>query len=79
MAETVTVRRVPRPASYTWANASFHLGQRQCGKDPGLTAYPAVYNVAVAVPRWPSLRHQVSQHGKRIGETLSLAEKASIN
>lgn len=71
MAETVTVGESQGPC-YTWANASFTWASASAGKS-WLTAYPAVYLVAVAATlAWTHTSGR--QHGKRIGETLSLAE-----
>lgn len=71
MAETVTVGESQGPR-YTWANASFTWASASAGKS-WLTAYPAVYVVAVAATlAWTHTSGR--QHGKRIGETLSLAE-----
>jgi hypothetical protein len=71
MAETVTVGESQGPR-YTWANASFTWQSASAGKS-WLTAYPAVYVVAVAATlAWTQASGR--QHGKRLGETLSLAE-----
>jgi len=71
MAETVTVGESQGPR-YTWANASFTWHSASAGKS-WLTAYPAVYVVAVAATlAWVEASGR--QHGKRLTETLSLAE-----
>lgn len=71
MAETVTVGESQGPR-YTWANASFSWLSASAGKS-WLTAYPAVYVVAVAATlAWTQASGR--QHGKRLGETLSFAE-----
>ncbi|MDI9234731.1 hypothetical protein [Limnohabitans lacus] len=71
MAETVTVGESQGPR-YTWANASFTWASASAGKS-WLTAYPAVYVVAVAATlAWTHTSGR--QHGKRLTEALSLAE-----
>jgi hypothetical protein len=71
MAETVTVGESQGPR-YTWANASFTWASASARKS-WLTAYPAVYVVAVAATlAWTQASGR--QHGKRLTEALSLAE-----
>ena len=71
MAETVTVGESQGPR-YTWANASFTWASASAGKS-WLTAYPAVYLVAVAATlAWTQASGL--QHGKRLNETLSFAD-----
>jgi len=71
MADAVTVGESQGPR-YTWANASFTWASASAGKS-WLTAYPAVYVVAVAATlAWTQASGR--QHGKRLGETLSFAE-----
>lgn len=72
MAETVTVTESQGPR-YTWANASFTWASASAGKS-WLTAYPAVYVVAVAATlAWGEATGR--RHGKRLAEGVSLAEE----
>jgi hypothetical protein len=72
MAETVTVAESQGPR-YTWANASFTWASASAGKS-WLTAYPAVYVVAVAATlAWGEATGR--RYGKRLAEGVSLAEE----
>lgn len=71
MPDTVTVVESQGPR-YTWASASFTWSSASAGKS-WLTAYPAVYVVAVAATlAWVEATGR--QHGKRLSEALSLEE-----
>lgn len=72
MAETVSVAESQGPR-YTWANASFTWASASAGKS-WLTAYPAVYVVAVAatLALGEATGHR---HGKRLAEGVSFAEE----
>ncbi len=71
MPETVTVGESQGPR-YTWASANFTWSSASAGKS-WLTAYPTVYVVAVAATlAWVEASNR--QHGKRLSETVSLAE-----
>ena len=71
MAETVTVGE-SQGSRYTWANASFTWASASAGKS-WLTAYPAVYLVAVAATlAWGEATGR--RHGKRLAEGVSLTE-----
>ncbi len=72
MAETVTVGESQGPR-YTWANASFTWASASAGKS-WLTAYPAVYVVAVAATlAWGEATGRL--HGKRLAEGVSFTEE----
>ena len=72
MPETVTVGESQGPR-YTWANSSFTWASASAGKS-WLTAYPAVYVVAVAATlAWGEATGRL--HGKRLAEGVSLVEE----
>ncbi len=72
MPETVTVGESQGPR-YTWASSNFTWASASAGKS-WLTAYPAVYVVAVAATlAWGEATGRL--HGKRLAEGLSLAEE----
>lgn len=71
MAETVSIAESQGPR-YTWANASLTWASASAGKS-WLTAYPAVYVVAVAATlAWGEATGRL--HGKRLAEGVSLTE-----
>ena len=72
MPDTVTVSET-QGARYTWASAGFTWSSASAGKN-WTTAYPAVYNVAVAVTL-AFVEASGRQWTKRSSETLALAEK----
>jgi hypothetical protein len=72
MPDTVTVSET-QGARYTWASAGFTWASASAGKN-WATAYPAVYNVAVAVTL-AFVEASGRQWTKRSNETLAVAEK----
>ena len=72
MPDTVTVSET-LGARYTWASASFTWSSASAGKN-WTTAYPAVYNLAVAVTL-AIVEATGRQLTKRSNETLAFAEK----
>ena len=72
MPDTVTVSET-QGARYTWASAGFTWSSASAGKN-WTTAYPAVYNVAVAVTL-AFVEATGRQWTKRSNETLAIAEK----
>ena len=71
MPDTVTVSET-QGARYTWASAGFTWSSASAGKN-WTTAYPAVYNVAVAVSL-AIVEATRRQSVKRTGEGLGFAE-----
>ena len=85
MPDTVTVAETPG-ARYTWASASFTWSSASAGKN-WTTAYPAVYNVAVAVTlavveasgrQWTKRSSEAMGFAERMAKQLTLRESEAV-